>query len=309
MAINGQAIKQDFLILSKQIEPETPITDKSGNDNGCCFILPALAELTITSDLKNDKHSVIWFFNQLFTTALMTLQKYENGVFSDIDELDSNTYGFFYDFGFFENKYGEKAIGYLIDWQKVLATQGEGDYRVKIEATPTFGADFEDYSFDFCLKQYLNHRADYTTRISWKRNGQYGDEKNDEKKIDFGMLDWYNQLRLPNSFFGRPTEEQEKTYTKYESGAEIWTGDKRIEKYAFTGILYPSFLHRFIQRNITSGDNILITDYNIRNPNTFVDKKVVYESSYEPKWNNDVDRATIELTFKQEFQNLVRKRD
>lgn len=309
MAINGQAIKQDFLILSKQIEPQTPITDKSGNDNGCCFILPALAELTITSDLKNDKHSVIWFFNQLFTTALMTLQKYENGVFEDIDELDSNTYGTFYGFGFFENKYGEKAIGYLIDWQKVLTTQGEGDYRVKIEATPIFGSYFEDYSFDFCLKQYLNHRADYTTRISWRRNGQYGDEKQDEKKIDFGILNWYNQIRLPNSFFGRPTEEQEKTYTKYESGAEIWTGDKRIEKYAFTGLLYPSFLHRFIQRNITSGDNILITDYNIRNPNTFIDKKVVYESSYEPKWNNDIDRATVELTFKQEYQNLVRKRD
>ena len=74
MAINGQAIKQDFLILAKPTLPEVAITDKTGNDNGCCFILPALAELSITSDLKNDKHSVIRFFGQLFTSAEMTLQ-------------------------------------------------------------------------------------------------------------------------------------------------------------------------------------------------------------------------------------------
>ena len=119
MAINGQAIKQDFLILAKPTVPEIAITDKSGNDNGCCFILPALAELSITSYLKNDKHSVIRFFGQLFTEATMTLQKNEGGVYVDVDDLDSSTYGTFYEFGFFVNKYGESAIGYLIDWQKV----------------------------------------------------------------------------------------------------------------------------------------------------------------------------------------------
>ncbi len=309
MAINGQAIKQDFLILAKPTVPEVAITDKSGNDNGCCFILPALAELSITSDLKNDKHSVIRFFGQLFTEATMTLQKNENGTYVDEDDLDGNTYGTFYEFGFFVNKYGESAIGFEIDWQKVLTVSGEGDYRVKFSATPEFGDVYEDFSFEFCLKKYTTARADKTVRVTWNRNGQFGDEKQDERKVDFGTLDWFNQLRLPDSFFGRPSEEQEKTYTKYESGAEIWTADKRLEKYTFIGYMYPTFLHNFLKRNMFAGDNILITDYNIKNPNTYVDKKVVYESSYDPKWNDDVDRATVELSFKQEYQNLVRKRD
>lgn len=309
MAINGQAIKQDFLILAKPTVPEVAITDKTGNDNGCCFILPALAELSITSDLKNDKHSVIRFFGQLFTEATMTLQKNENGTYVDEDDLDGNTYGTFYEFGFFVNKYGESAIGYEIDWQKVLTILGEGDYRVKFSAAPEFGDEYEDYSFEFCLKKYTNARSDKTVRVTWNRNGQFGDEKQDERKVDFGTLDWFNQLRLPDSFFGRPSEEQEKTYTKYESGAEIWTADKRLEKYTFIGYMYPAFIHNYLKRNLLAGDNILITDYNIKNPNTYVDKKVVYESSYEPKWNDDVDRATVELTFKQEYQNLIRKRD
>ena len=309
MAINGQAIKQDFLILAKPTLPEVAITDKTGNDNGCCFILPALAELSITSDLKNDKHSVIRFFGQLFASATMTLQKNENGTYVDEDDLDGNTYGTFYEFGFFVNKYGESAIGYEIDWQKVLTVSGEGDYRVKFSATPDFGDVYEDFSFEFCLKKYTTARADKTVRATWNRNGQFGDEKQDERKVDFGTLDWFNQLRLPDSFFGRPSEEQEKTYTKYESGAEIWTADKRLEKYTFIGYMYPTFLHNFLKRNMFAGDNILITDYNIKNPNTYVDKKVVYESSYDPKWNDDVDRATVELSFKQEYQNLVRKRD
>ncbi|MEG7750688.1 hypothetical protein U2087_15695, partial [Listeria monocytogenes] len=62
----------------------------------------------------------------------MTLQKNESGSYVDVDDLDSSTYGTFYEFGFFVNKYGESAIGYLIEWQKVLTVEGEGDYRVKI---------------------------------------------------------------------------------------------------------------------------------------------------------------------------------
>lgn len=309
MAINGQAIKQDFFLLASPPKVEVPITDKTGNNNGCCFILPALAETVITSDLKNDKHSVIWFFNQLFSDATLTLQQNNNGEYTDIQTLDGNAYGKFYEFGFFTNKYGEKAIGYQIDWQKVLTIEGEGDYRVKIEATPSFGDDFIDYSFEFCLKEYKNHRADKTVRISWYRNGQFGDLTLDSKKVDYGILDWFNQLRLPSSFFGRPSESQEKTYVKYESGAEIWTSDKRIETYTFLGYLYPAFLHNYLKRNMLAGDKITITDYNIKNPNTYIDKQVLYESSYEPKWSDDIDRATVELSFKQEYQNLVRKRD
>ncbi len=307
MAINGQAIKQDFSILAKPIKQETALAKK--NNLVCCFEMPALAETIETSEYKNDKHSVIWFFNQLFTSASMFLQKSDGTDYVTVDELDSNTYGTFYEFGFFQNKYNEKAIGYQLKWRNVLLTWGEGDYQIKVSSTPAIGSEFVDYSFQFCLKEYTDERANYTTRFEWNRNGQFGDLIDDERNNDYGTLDFGNQLRMPKSFFGRPTQDQEKTFTKYASGAEIWTGDVRIEKYIWIGDLYPAFMHNYIMRNITAGDNIKVTDYNLQNPNTYLNKKVVYESNYAPNWDNTVDKARIEITFKQEFQNLVRKRD
>lgn len=305
--MNGQAIKQDFYILAKQTkQPETLVTEEQLE---CCFELQALAQEVETSELKNDKHSVIWFFDQLFSSAEITLQKHNGHDFEDVDVLDSNSYGTFYEFGFFVNKFGESAIGYQLNWHDVLVLQGEGDYRIKILATPTIGVLFEDYSFNFCLKTYTEARADNTTRISWNRNGQFGDIAQDERNNDFGTLDWFNELRLPNSFFGRPTTDQEKKFTKYAGGDEIWTTDSRVEKYVWLAYGYPAFMHNYLSRNITAGDVILITDYNISNPNKYVNKRVVFESNYAPEWLDDVDKANVEITFKQEYQNLVKKRD
>ena len=304
---NGQAIKQDFVILSKSQDQQTILITKQQEE--CCFELPALAEEVETSELRNDKHSVIWFFGQLFTGAEMILERHNGADFAEVDVLDSNTYGTFSAFGFFTNKFGEKAIGYQLNWRAVLLAWGEGDYRIKVEATPEIGAAFEDYSFNFCLKKYTEPRADMTTRISWNRNGQFGDIAQDERNNDFGTLNWFNQIRLPSSFFGRPTNDQEKKFTKYAGGNEIWTTDIRVEKYLWLGYSYPAFMHNYLSRNVTAGDDITITDYNLTNPNQFVNKKVVYESNYAPDWLDDVDKANIELTFKQEFQNLVKKRD
>jgi hypothetical protein len=309
MPINGQAIKQDFVILSKSVTQDTVLSEAV--QVGCCFELPALAELTETSELKNDQHSVIWFFSQLFTDAQLTLEKYNGTEFEEVDVLDDNTYGKFHEFGFFVNKFGESAIGYQLLWRNVLVAWGEGDYRIKVFASPELGGDFEDYSFTFCLKKYLEHRADHTVRINWNRNGQFGDQFDDTKLNDYGILDWFNQIRLPEAFFGFTTQEQEKQFTKYGSGAEVWTIDNRLEKYLLTLKLYPAYLHRYLMRNITVGDVLTITDYNIKNPNKFVNRRVVYESSHtpDPIGGIDFDKMNVELIFKQEFQNLVRKRD
>lgn len=48
MAINGQAIKQDFVILAKPTATEITLVERP--QIGCCFELTALAEITETSD-------------------------------------------------------------------------------------------------------------------------------------------------------------------------------------------------------------------------------------------------------------------
>jgi hypothetical protein len=307
--MNGQAIKQDFYILQSSDKPKTLSFAQEMNE--CCFMLPALAENeeNPTDLLKNDKHSVIWFFNDLFTEATLTLQKNTGNDFADIDDLDSDTYGELFPFGFFENKFNEKAIGYKIDWNKVLLIHGEGDYRISITASPSLGDDFTDTSFEFCLLTYNQERAEQTCQITWYRNGELGDPFTDEKLNDYGTLQWFNQLRLPDATFGMEKSTFEREFVKYQSGAKIWVKDAQKEEFQLILIRYPEWLHRFIRINILQSDEIFITDFNSQNPTTHVNRKIIPSSEYAPKWTFGSKFASVEMQFQQYFENLTHKRD
>ena len=312
--MNGTCIKQDFWILAKDSTKPTPISTQDGIYNAdCCFVLPALAESIITdSEFKNDKHSVIWFFGELYTTApTMTLEKWNGNTWSTIATLNNDNFGNRYAFGFFKNKFEEKAIGYKIDWHTVLVNEngGEGDYRVKIVATPSIGDVFTDYSFEFCLREYTNSRADRTTYFTWYRNGQYGDAFIDEKLLDFGSINWFNGIRLPNSIFGFPTHTAEREAVKYQSGKLVWTKDELKEELNFTAQLYPEFLHRFIRTNILQADDIFVTDYNSQNPTPQVNRAVRPVGEYAPKWQRGATFASVELKFEPAIQNMAHKRE
>jgi hypothetical protein len=82
--MNGQAIKQDFYVLRPAVT-DKPVVQEAYNP-GCQFYLPALAEYEPTDDHFNDKHSVIWFFDELFSDVKIYLQKLD-GDWEDVAEL------------------------------------------------------------------------------------------------------------------------------------------------------------------------------------------------------------------------------
>lgn len=306
--MNGQAIKQDVYVLN--------VTGNTGsglqpplNQNHCDFYLPALAELSPTDDHFNDRHSVIWFFDELFTEAHIYLQSKNTGAWLDVAELTDNTYGTMYAYGFFKNKFNEKALGYLIDWSKVLNVSGPGPYRVRASGVKSIGTFDDQFSFEFELKVYTSDRADNTTRVQWNRSGVLGNRLKDERVDDYGTLNWFNQIRIPNSIFGFGTSELVEEYIRYPNGSNVWLSNNQVEELTWNIYHLPSYVHRFIQVDIMQSGKQLFCDYNKLAPTITVDRLVVPTSGYKPEYVVGTVNSNVTVTFKPYFENLTHKRE
>lgn len=308
MAINGQSIKQDFYILNTTSE-----SSNSGivpnNANMCCFELPALAELSFTDIHKNDKHSVIWFYNELVPTANIYLQKQIAGTYQDVATITDNTYGIFSPFGFYIDKYNQKAIGFQIDWALILASKGQGVYRFRSQGTPSIGSAINNYGFDFKLQIYTDLRADSTVRSQWNRNGVLGSKTSDSSVDDYGILNWFNQIRIPLSIFGFPQSNIVRNNVKYQNGAQIWLQDEQIEELSWKIDSLPAEVLRFLQVDMLQSGKITITDYNSTNPVVTIDRDFICTSNFSPNWTANAPNADVTLTFAPYYQNLVHKRE
>ena len=308
--MNGTTQKQDFTLIRNNPNAITSVVNSVSNNGECCFILPALAEIgTPTTELKNDKHSVIWFFDNGFTSAELKLQKLVNGSYTDVFTLSSgNNYGTNFVYGFYETIYQEQAIGYLLDWNLVLNLQGEGDYRVKCNATQIDSTINNYYSFEFCLKEYTEARANKTVRLDWLKNGNSGSLIDDTRKVDFGTLNYYNSIRLPKSYFGKTQLKQEKNYTKYQSGENVWIKDSIDFDYTLQVNQIPTFLSDFISLDANINTEMYITDYNILNEYRFT-KKAVTSTGVNNSYSDGGTNITVEYNYKPLYNNFNHNRE
>ena len=297
--------------ISRLDLPEFPIKQ-------CCFRLPVLAEYTGTDNNKNDQHSILKRYDsKLFIGVVMYIQKYENGDWVDKDALGTDLYGTNYPYGTFTNsEETQNYVGYRIDWQKVLNEFDEGTYRFRFSELDFQGNETESfYMFDFCLKTYLPHRADKTVRFEWYTKGYRGDFQYDQDIWDYTDVvskvkgdGWFNQMRLPDSFFGFNKSEYEREYIRYSNGQQVWVSDSQVESYEFHSGMFPALMHDWIKTNMIQADRILATDYNKNNPNIITNKAIKPSGSYEPSWNYNNLRAMVSVDFEQEFQNRKKLR-
>lgn len=305
--MNGQAIKQDIYVLRPSSNISNPIQSQSGN-NGCIFELPALAEYEPTDDHFNDIHAPIWFFDDLFSDVKIYLQK-KSIEWVDLVELTDNTYGTFYPYGFFVNKFGNSAIGYLIEWTKVLNENGPGSYRIRVSGEKSIGTFDGLTSFEFSLKSYTADRADKTVRVQWNRSGVLGNRLKDSDVDDYGQLNWLNQLRVPNSMFGFDISDFTEEYVRYPNGENEWIGDSQIEELKWDIYLLPNYIHRFIKVDIMQSGKVMFTDYNKLAPTQTIDRICVPTSGYKPEWIVGVITANVSTTWKPYYENLTHKRE
>jgi hypothetical protein len=314
----GQAIKETFLIIRDNPNGEAVLSFNTVTTD-CCITLPVFGETVFTSDYFNDITAPLFFWGKGFSTANLWLQKYVSGAWVDKVELNVGTWtdaSLAYDpsvFGFFTNRFSEKAIGYQLSWALVLndGALGEGNYRIKSTGTTLIGAtSVSKYSLEFCLSEYNANRADETVRVDWWMNGSIGDPDNDKLSKDFGTLNWFNQIRLPDSRFGYNEGEGETSYVRYQTGEMKWLEDSQVKKFTLKTGRFDETLLNYIEKEILQAGQFRITDYNILNPNRNQNRYVVRDGMvFKPVWDQQSLLAPVEIQFQQGYQNLIHKRN
>ena len=301
----NKVIKDTFYYIGQPSVPIVQVPDIPVSEVDCCsaFVLKVLADNT-SEELNNDKSGFLWWFNDLITTAELTLQRFTNGAWVDVASMDANTdYGTPYDYEFYVNNQGESFIGYQLEWALVLAEEGIGQYRVKCTATDFSTVENLLYSPIYCLKTYTPELANGTIRVEYYLNGTLGVNEDDTKIRDYGTLNWYNSFRL-GGFFGYPTSTYEEERVRYNNGARLFVTDDQEPDYTMKLKPIPFFIHEYMRTDVMMADDIYITDYNARNTNNYVQKNVYKNSGYQPQWKPLQSKlAAVEVKFKQKYNN------
>jgi hypothetical protein len=305
----GECISENFKVIrNNPTDPDTLLDLPTPVSKECCFMLYVLAEIVYTSENNNDKSSFIRFYDNAYTDAVMELQKFEDGEWVKVDDLDDDTYGTFNEFGFFVNRFQEKAMGYQIDWQKVLTEQGEGYYRVYTTETTVFGEKHQ-VSLQYCLKIYTPDRALGTVRFDWWMNNKVGSPYSDTRKLDYGNLSWFNQIRL-RGLFGLNGYTYGTENVIYQNGEKVWISDEMEQEYRCFLWRLPNYIHDVISKEMLQADYITVTDYNNQYKIEHINRPIKKPSSFEykPQWTKDSKLATVEMTFENQYKNFVKKR-
>ncbi len=296
------------LIPNNPIDEDTQVVEPAKLD--CCSdnVWRVLADVSSADPLKNDQNNFIWWFDKDATaTAVLSLVS-SDGTIRSLTGV--NTYGTPYDFGFeimpsvTVNGYNEKAVGYFIDWRKVITTLGEDTYYVQCDITTIFGASQSIYSDTYCLKQYTLARADGTIRVEYFINGILGKNENDTKSRDYLKSNWYNQHRFDGVFHfvdGQYKEDE----IQYQSGLIENVEHGQTPEYILKLRSIPMFKHNVLRTDFLMADKKYITDYNTKNIENYYKKEVKCVGNYEPKFNVLLSKlASVELKFKQAVNNL-----
>ena len=314
----GEVCFQLFTKVIEQKRRETSTDVPAFSQRECCFQLPVFADLASPDDIyRNDKHSLIGKYDySFFSDVTIFIQKWNGSAWVDEVDVVDDTYGTNYDYGYFSSSDGRLLyVGFVADFNLILNGLGEGSYRFRYKEVDFNANETETiYPFEFCLKTYNENLVDCSVRFETYTKGITGDVDSDLDTWDFINVanilpdGWFNQWRLPNSFFGYNKSAYQRDYIKYQNGQEVWLQDEQVESYTWNSGFYPAILHDYIKTNILQADDITATDYNSNNPNVIKNKAVNASSNYEPNWQYNNKKAFVDVDFIQEYQNRRKKR-
>jgi hypothetical protein len=296
----GDCIFIDAVYFQEPPEP-MDMGVKMGAD--CCYELPVFWSAdTSNPDYKymHDVSSWIVFCDQSIISVNVILERYYNG-WQDVATLTTDIYGKYFALGFIENRFNQKAIGYLLDWNLVYTAFGNADYRLRFDQTYKLGITQPERSFSWHLRQYSIGLADKTVRLEWMANGIRGWWN--KGRADFMGANFLGQIRLPKSAFGYPKDaiEEESYLTQEEEDRFLKL--RLIERYQLEVIQAPPIIHEYLKIVVRLSYKVKISDYNIMNPQKFRDYECIFKSGSEPNWNFGTQLATVQYDLEEYIKN------
>lgn len=313
MVVISEIQKQDIELLNSTVVVED--YSSIGKDFECAYTMKAFYWTDDVNDTdKNDFTAPLYTLNNSQINASLYLEKRsECCEWVEMSQLNDNTYGYAYGSSHDPNQQfntNTSWIGYHIDWWKVYNQHGEGYYRTRLEYDNLPSAETQiRYSYTYQLLEYSDDRADHTTRFNYKiKGGKVGDEKSDEIVINYNTTIWERQFRVRGIFGYSDSMNYEAEYTRYRSGAKVYTDNNGVEFYQCQLKGIPYSLHREFKKTMVFADEIIISDYNIDNIYQWKNKRVIRSGDYEINYDRFVSYYPATIEFSQYFENLRRKR-
>lgn len=288
----GEVQKQDVKFFKDVPNPERPDL----NDNPfkkCCFEHCVFADLDSNDTLRND-FSAPHIFLPLIYTPTITLEKKSNGAWSDVANLNGNTYGKLHT-PVEEN--GVKLHGYRIEWKLVLSLLGTGCYRVRFDYSGN-----TRYSMDWSLMHYSKDAVDRSTRFTFTKNSVVGGRAQ-KQKFSYVGLEWEDQLRICDSIFGNKSAPFTVESTRYKSGYERTYKKEFREEYELLIRKMDLPIHDAILYDVLQSDDISIVDYNSENFNFFNELEVEVSGDFTPEVDFSNAYPSLLLKFMDKYNN------
>ncbi len=201
---------------------------------------------------KNDKNEFL--FKRIVAADSIDLELYKDGI--KVDDLNTNTYGTFFN-GFPSGSAEQQLyVGYLVDWKEVYNVFGFGTYTIKAQLNILGNAsEYESRNFNVC--QYTDLLAHQTVRIETTQNGNIIGNQ-----FDFTDLNWYGSVRIPATF-GNPTPIYEEDRYVSETRSKRQIQDKMSREWSLITKKLSWEIVNVLIYNKMLANEILITDYNI----------------------------------------------
>ena len=295
-ALQGMADKWDLNKLSTiKLFP----TEEDRDYDICCVRQLVLADATGIA-WQNDKNGFMFQVAAPTDTLVITLQKNN----ADIATLNDATYGTYYAIGSI-TYYSDQSLmtGYILEWSKVLALQGAGNYRIKIIYT-TFSGTTTDYSQTYQLRTYSFANASGTIRIESYMNGYLMRDRMNYKDLNF-----VDMIRV-RGWFGNADEKLETINDIYAN----YSGEKRvvvqrkvnqIDIYNLEILPLVKCIADKIRYYHFLANDIYMTDYNVLNYDYELQRiRILKDSAFEFKYTKTERKIIIRGKLTEQIQDL-----
>lgn len=277
---SGNAVK----ILGPSL-PEVP--DPQTNDVCICdFIQCQYIERVFASQspnnewYKNDMNEFL--FKRFVSGDTVAIELYKDDI--KIEDLNTNTFGTFFN-GFPSGTPEQQLyVGYLLEWEKVQAIHGNGIYQVKVQLN-IIGSASTYESRLFSLLTYGDREANATVRIESYQNGNiFGSQ------FDFTGLNWYQSLRIPGRFgLTAPILETDNYLNSNKENRQI-TAKVSREWELITGLINYEVASTILYNKLIA-NKLLITDYLIKAESIFRREDVMPSDISKPELKGTPDRV------------------
>lgn len=287
----GEVFVQDVLSLAVIVPPPT-IEVPNNPFKICCLPIKVLASTGSTDVYLNDFFGAIKLFPLQYTVT-MNLEKYDavTDTWSSVSVL-TNELG--------QSKNNLTYYGNKVEWHDVmlLGGGGVGKYRV----VWNYGSGLNIYSNEYCLFEYTTDIADNTVRFEYILNSVIGD-KRQTVTIDYVGLKWPSQLRVCDAIFNDRAAPYEVESVRQNSGRERSILKKFQETYKLEIRQAPRDLFDILMYEALMADDLLVSDYNSANNDTFVDVAIEVNGSFEPDNSNSRPFPSGSLDFISRYSN------